>query len=204
MDANRLRETLEAAIGQADPSMGAAVLIPLVDSPEGPAVLLEVRALTLDVQPGEVCLPGGHIEAGETPTEAAVRETCEELLVKSAQIELVGELAGMTGPGSRPLHVVVGLLHDYRGTFSPGEVDRTFTLPLDYLLAHDPTVYEVELTPHHPDDFPWHLVPGGRDYPWSSPHQQVPFYLGTDPLVWGATARVLHRFSQVLRAAEAV
>ena len=43
---------------------GAAVLVPLVETGEGLAVVLEVRAHTLSVQPGEVCLADGH---GELP-----------------------------------------------------------------------------------------------------------------------------------------
>ena len=43
-----------------------AVLVPLVECPEGPSLLFEVRAETLDHQPGEVCFPGGGLEPGET------------------------------------------------------------------------------------------------------------------------------------------
>ena len=198
MGMSELRSSVAEALSLQPEAAGAAVLIPIVDTEDGPASLLEVRALALDAQPGEVCLPGGHIEPGETPREAAIRETCEELLVDKGQVELIGSLGNLAGPGGRPLHALVGMLSDYRDTFSPTEVDRTFTLPLDWLLAHDPTWYDVRLEPHHPDDFPWELIPGGRSYPWHAQHSRVPFYLGTDPLVWGATARVLAEFSRRL------
>lgn len=175
------------------------MLIPLVQTDEGLAIVLEVRAATLDVQPGEVCLPGGGIERGETPQDAALRETCEELLVSPTQVEILGELGAFEGPGGRALHAFVGQLHDYRGTFSPDEVDHTFLLPVGWLLDHDPDIYQVTLEPRYPSDYPWELVPGGKSYPWRARINEVPFYRGTDPLVWGATARVLMRFAALLR-----
>ena len=199
MEQDELRNRLaRLAAYRASATPGAAVLIPIVSEAEGPAVVLEVRAFDLDIQPGDVCLPGGHVEEGETSTQAVVRETCEELLVKESQIELLADLGNMAGPGGRPLQVFVGLLHGYRGDFSPDEVDRTFSLPLSWLLTHEPTFYDVELAPSFPDDFPWERIRGGRNYPWRGQHNLVPFYLETDPLVWGATARVLWRFSQMV------
>ena len=67
-----------------------AVLIPFVTTEEGKALLLEVRS-QLVKQPGEICFPGGRVEAGETPAETAVRETCEELGLKPEDIEVFSE-----------------------------------------------------------------------------------------------------------------
>ena len=198
MDIETIRRALDK---QPQQRKGAAVLIPLVHTAEGLAIVLEVRAATLAIQPGEVCLPGGGIERGETPQEAAVRETCEELLVSPTQIEVIGELGCLEGPGGRGLHAFVGTLEDYQGSFSKNEVERTFALPLQWLLNHEPELYRVSLDPHYPDDYPWELVPGGRRYPWRSRVNEVPFYRGTDPLVWGATARVLARFASLLQEA---
>ena len=178
---------------------GAAVLIPLIEDNGSWRGLLEIRAQTLDIQPGDVCLPGGHIEKDESPLEAALRETCEELLVSRDDIELLGELGCASGPGGMPLWTFVGILHNYEGSFSTDEVDEVFTIELDWLLMNDPATYSVDLTPSYPKDFPWELVHGGRGYSWRKQRNDVPFYLGTEPLVWGATARVLHRFAHTLR-----
>ena len=183
-----------------DESRGAAVLVPIVTVAGEPHVLLEVRATTLAVQPGEVCLPGGAIEPGETPQEAAVRETCEELCVLEEQVLVIGSMGVQPGPGGRPLHVFVGTLDGYEGTFSTDEVDHTFTLSLDWLASHEPREFELTMRPEYPADFPWELVPGGRDYPWRSQKSRVPFYMDTDPVVWGATARVLMRFAGIWAA----
>ena len=48
-----------------------AVLCPLVERPDGLHLLFEVRSAALHRQPGEVCFPGGRMEAGETPEQCA-------------------------------------------------------------------------------------------------------------------------------------
>ena len=54
-----------------------SVLLPLVEKDGQLHLLYEMRARHMKSDPGEICFPGGHIEAGETPLEAALRETFE-------------------------------------------------------------------------------------------------------------------------------
>lgn len=193
----RLREE-QAARRAAYP--GAAVFIPLMPRPDGGCdILFEVRARHLVRQPGEVCLPGGHVEAGEDGIRAAVRETCEELLVSEGQIRVLGTLDSDRGPKDLPLQVCYGLLQDYAGTWSEDEVERTFSVSLQWFLEHDPVVYYGRQKPVFDDDFPWDAIPGGRSYPWRAPMREVTFYFGTSPLIWGMTAREIHRFVEVLK-----
>ena len=179
---------------------GAAILIPLVPTDDGFAVLFEVRALHLKKQPGEVCFPGGHIELGEDPRAAAIRETCEELAISPSQVEVFADLGRVDGPGGMPLWVYAGVLDGYEGTYDPEEVDRTFTVPLSWFQEHEPHIYHAVLVPTPPEDFPWELVPQGRNYPWRRRKHDIPFYLGTDPIIWGFTARMMHRFVRLLNA----
>ena len=70
-------------IDKLDRLWDAAVLLPLVRTPEGISVLFEERAHTLRSQPGEVCFPGGKYECEDNSfRNTAVRETCEELGLK--------------------------------------------------------------------------------------------------------------------------
>nr|WP_330406537.1 NUDIX domain-containing protein [Clostridioides difficile] len=56
----------------------ASVLIPIVEI-NNTHIYYEVRSKNLKHQPSEISFPGGKIESGETPYEAVIRETCEEL-----------------------------------------------------------------------------------------------------------------------------
>ena len=70
----------------------AAVLF-LVNEVDGQlSVLLTQRSATVKTSPNEVCLPGGHLERGETATEAALRETEEEVGVPRGDVEIIGAL----------------------------------------------------------------------------------------------------------------
>lgn len=197
-DGIRVRLERGLAAERAKQRGGAAILIPLVEGESGWEVLFEVRAAHLAKQPGEVCFPGGHIEPGETPEQAAVRETCEELRVHSNHVVVIADLGRVDGPGGMPLAVFAGVLEGYAGSFDATEVDRTFSMPLSWFQEHEPRVFEGALVPDVPDGFPWGLVPHGREYPWRRRRHDIPFYMGTDPVIWGFTARMLARFVKLL------
>ena len=67
-----------------------SLLIPLININNELNIIFEVRAKTLKTQPGDVCFPGGKIEENEFPYEAALRETKEEIGLKS--IDIICEL----------------------------------------------------------------------------------------------------------------
>ena len=198
----QVREQLEAnhAAHRAH-DCGSAVLIPLVARQDGFDVVFEVRAQHLKRQPGEVCFPGGRVEPGEDACQAAVRETCEELLVNADQVELVGVLDKFSGPNGTMVQAVVGVLSDYALTYEPDEVDKVFTVPLEWLLQQEPVVYTSRLIPEQPEDFPWDIIPHGHDYPFRQRTADTYFYLETDPLIWGFTAQVLSVFLRVVGGA---
>ena len=198
---------------RAYPRGSSAVLIPFLIRDGAYHVLYEIRAAKLRSQPGEICFPGGRIEAGETPLETAVREATEELCIDRGRIEIVGALDDTIGPGTIPLFTYIALLHDYKGTRSRAEVDAVFTQPLDWILANDPEIYRIDLERKMPEDFPYEYVPGGRDYRWREQFYSVPFYPGLQtelslfevprtqkmPVLWGVTARVTHSLALLLR-----
>ena len=119
----------------------SSVVFPLIERNGRLEVLFEVRAAKLHRQPGEVCFPGGIVEDGETFEEAAIRETSEELLIDKEQIELIAPLDYLEMSSGLTVHVYLCRLKDYMDTFSREEVDRVFTVPLDWFLEHEPDKY---------------------------------------------------------------
>ena len=88
-----LRSALEPAPTHA-PAPGdrlAAVLAPLVETPE-PSLIFTVRSDALSRHPGEVSFPGGLVDEGESPADAARREAFEEIGLDPALPQLVGAL----------------------------------------------------------------------------------------------------------------
>lgn len=178
----------------------AAVLIPLVLVDGDYHILFEKRALHLVIQPGEICLPGGGIEAGETPEQAARRETAEELLVAPEQVEKLAAMDPVTGPSGALVWPFVGLLHGYAGTFSADEVDHVFTVPLRWFLNTQPERHMTELVTVPEEDFPYELLPGGKSYRWRRKPHPVLFYRHPHAIIWGFTAGIVHTFVEAYRA----
>lgn len=90
-------------------------------------MVFEVRAGSLKTQPGEICFPGGAVERGETPKQAAVRETMEELLINRCQIRVIAPLDVLEAPGAMEISPFLGALQGYRWSYSEAEVDHTFS-----------------------------------------------------------------------------
>jgi 8-oxo-dGTP pyrophosphatase MutT (NUDIX family) len=148
-------------------------------------LLLTVRSSRLPNHAGQVSLPGGGVEAGETIEHAAMREAHEETGVDPAQVRLLGRLTPLHIPVSGyVLHPVVGLT-DSRPDFrlADAEVDKLIEPSLEVLL--DPGC--VRHTTRMMDGL----------------FQDVPYFSLDGVQVWGATAMVLAEFLQLVGEAEA-
>ncbi len=177
----------------------AAVLVPLIKKGGEYHVVFEVRAGSLKIQPGEICFPGGAVEAGETPKQAAARETMEELLVDHRQIRVIAPLDVLETPGSIEVTPYLGALRDYRWSYSKAEVDHTFSVPIRWFAQHEPERYETELKTVPEESFPFEDIPGGRNYHWRRGHYDVYFYRHKEGIIWGMTAKILHSLAEMYR-----
>lgn len=173
-----------------------AVLLPLLKDGDEVSLLLEVRSKNLKGQPGEICFPGGQLEAGDADLEkTAVRETTEELGIPPESIEVLGPLDVLWTPFQVKIHPFVAVIAE-NTILRPNklEVEEVFSVPLKFFLSHPPQIKEVDVRLLPPEDFPFHLVPKGRDYPWGRGKYPVYFYQYKDYIIWGITARILRNF----------
>ena len=150
----------------------AGVLVLLYPAPTCHLVLTR-RTATVGRHPGQVSLPGGEAEPGESPRDAALREAAEEVGVEPATLDVLGALTRLHVPVSgfvlHPFVAVAAARPEFHP--DPAEVDRLLEVPLADLAA--PGCQRTET---------WRL--DGRDY-------RVPFFAVDGETVWGATAMIL-------------
>ena len=174
-----------------------AVLCPLVERPDGLHLLFEVRARNLS-QGGEVCFPGGRMEAGETPAQCALRETEEELGLGASFVELgpaLGRERHVSGFWTEP--VLARLNSGWRKAIhpSPAEVQEVFTVPLDFFRRTPPEVYRCAVVTVPPEDFPSAALGFPEGYSWREGACEVPVWFWENRPIWGLTARIVRRLA---------
>jgi 8-oxo-dGTP pyrophosphatase MutT (NUDIX family) len=157
-------------------SRTAAGLILLYPRDNDVAVPLTVRASGLARHAGQISLPGGATDPGETLSQAALREASEEIGVDPSSVRVLGELtpvhvlvSGFT------LHPIVGVT-DERPDFvaAPGEVDEILEVSLDHLRDASRIGRDTRVREGVAVEYPYFDLLG---------HQ-----------VWGATAMILGEF----------
>ena len=173
-----------------NPAFSFALMFLLVEDKGGYSVLFEKRSSKIH-QAGEICLPGGKREAGESAIAAAKRETWEELGADG--IEIWGHLPFERDLRGRIVQPVVGFIkkETLRIKVSVDEVASYFFCPLDYLRNNCPVkIRDIE------DDFPhlkklfagYELFADFNDFCW----------LYENEAIWGLTGRVVRRFVKII------
>ena len=178
----------------------ASVLIPLVKENNSYSILFQLRSKTMSHQPGEICFPGGKIEANETPLEACIRETCEEIGACEADIEIISPLDIYVSHANLIIHPFVGYVKNYENLkINKSEVDHIFLVPINYLLSYDATCYtnDVKVIPNK--SFPYDKIPHKDKYKFAEGEYPVWFYEYKDYVIWGITARILENFLGFIR-----
>ncbi len=156
----------------------SSVLLLLYPENDELNVCLIKRPAHMKHHAGQIALPGGRIEKGETALETALRETHEEIGVLPEQIEILGTLSELYVQVSRfQIHPFVGWLSKKpEFVLCENEVEKTISFPLKNMKY---IFEEVELE----------TILGTL---------KVPCFQFEGEIIWGATAMILSEFYDVL------
>ena len=170
-------ETLSTELNEGRP---AATLVLLYPGADGQArFVLTVRHAALRDHAGQVSLPGGSLEPGESPEAAARREAFEEVGVAAEAVEVIGRLTPLYIPPSRFSVWPVVAATPRRPPFvaQETEVAAIVEVPVADLLDRQRRRRSVREAPLGRFDVPYFDLAGLE--------------------VWGATAMMLAEFAAV-------
>jgi 8-oxo-dGTP pyrophosphatase MutT (NUDIX family) len=154
----------------------AAGLLLLYPGERGASIPLTVRASHLKRHAGQISLPGGATDEGETLVQAALREAHEEIGVDPARVRILGQLtpvhvlvSGFT------LHPIVGIT-DERPEFNPAphEVEDVIEVSIEDLQNASNIRHGTRTREGVAIEYPYFDLRGSH--------------------VWGATAMILGEF----------
>ena len=143
-------------------------------------IVLTQRAHTLERHGGQISLPGGVVEPGETLERAALREAHEEIALPIDDVSVLGALTPIDIPVSGfRLHPIVATA-PVRPPLHPavGEVARIVEVAVDELLQPATLGITIRTRDGHPI--------------------QAPAFRIGDIEIWGATAMVIAEFLALL------
>jgi 8-oxo-dGTP pyrophosphatase MutT (NUDIX family) len=166
----------------------ASVLLPLVQRPDGLALLLTLRTSHLRDHAGQISFPGGRAEAHDADAVAtALRETEEEIGLARRHVEVIGQLPTYSTVSAYDITPVVALVQPpFELALDAYEVAEAFEVPLTFLMS--------------PANHRWHVVQLGgmqREFlsmPYPRRDGQGEYF------IWGATAAMLRNFYCLLTA----
>lgn len=190
MDLETLRKKIEAALAdrprkvvEREGLVPAAVLL-LLRNRGGPRVIFAKRTERVAHHRGQIAFPGGIVETWDgSRLEAALREAEEEIGLPASAVEILGMLDDTETRATRfVITPFVGVIRKpVRYRPDGKEIERVLEVPLAALL--DPANFRVEMTE--------------RD----GHTQPLYFYDYGGETIWGATARILKQFLDVLKEA---
>ncbi len=156
----------------------AAVLAAITER-DRPGLLLIHRPSNMRAHPGQVAFPGGKIDPGETPVEAALREANEELGIAASDVRIIGEGDLYRTASGFEITPVIGIVPpDMNLSPNPAEVAQWFEIPFDFAI--DPANQSQFMHEKEGETFPlWEIR-------WGEHH------------IWGVTAALLVNLSRRL------
>ena len=161
--------------------LSAAVLILLYPLGNNWYFYLTKRTKTVEHHKGQISLPGGMLEKGESSQEAAIRETYEELGIKPQSINIIGPLTPFYIPisGFNVFPFVGWIAKCPTLEIQSKEVSKVFTPSVSSLMS-----------------------PQNKKIKRSTMLDQkieIPFFELKNEMVWGATSMILSEFKSVLK-----
>lgn len=155
----------------------AAVLAAITERDDRPGFLLIHRPSNMRSHPGQVAFPGGKIDPGETPVEAALREAYEELGIHERDVTVIGPSdVYRTNSGYAITPVIAVVPPDIRLNPSPTEVAKWFEAPVEFVF--DPANHT-----HH-SAF------------WQGSERRYIEIMWQEHRIWGVTAGIIANLAQ--------
>jgi 8-oxo-dGTP pyrophosphatase MutT (NUDIX family) len=171
--------------------INAAVLAVLFEEAGEARLILTRRSSGLRSHQGEVSFPGGRLDPGEDPPQAALREAFEEISLDPARVTTEGWIHPVltVTSGSLVMPIVASVPGRPHLVASPAEVERVFDVSLRE-LADAENFHEER----------WRIagrhIPGANDDSFN-----VWFFEVEGEMIWGATARMIHELLSLVLAA---
>jgi 8-oxo-dGTP pyrophosphatase MutT (NUDIX family) len=158
----------------------AAVLVPLIDRPEGLTVLLTERASQLARHSGQISFPGGRVDPADLDvTSTALREAQEEIGLDPASVRVFGYLPDhLVISGFRVTPVLSLVTPPIVLEPNPAEVAGVFEVPVSHVF--DRNNHKARMRRVGDEDILLY------DIPWEGQN------------IWGATAGMLLTFVRMV------
>jgi 8-oxo-dGTP pyrophosphatase MutT (NUDIX family) len=158
----------------------AAVLVPLFNKEGNCHLLLTKRTDQVKHHKGEISFPGGMVDEDDLGLEdTALREAFEEIGLKESDVQIIGALDDIVTVTEFIVTPFVGLFpYPYPFKTSPVEIAELIEVPLSFLLTEE-NFNEREITRMGRKEIIYAYQYGGHT-------------------IWGATARILKQFLDII------
>ncbi len=157
----------------------SAVLIPIFSEEDTIKLILTKRTESLKHHRGEISFPGGRREKIDKDLiETALRETEEEIGVKTTQVKVIGRLDDLFTITRYIITPFIGIIHGrVKLKSNDAEVAEILKVPLKLFLTKDKFAEKS-----------WER--NGVKYP-------LYYYYWEDYEIWGATAYIINQFIEL-------
>ena len=158
----------------------AAVLVPLLCKEGSHHILFTKRSESVRHHKGEISFPGGARDASDADMmRTALREAYEEIGVREKDVEILGRLDDVVTMSDYRVSPFVGVIpYPYALTPSTDEIAELIFLPLKCFLKNGVL---------------------GEDFrTYGDRTEKVPIYHCGEHIIWGATARILRQFLEII------